>query len=145
MKNRIIAVLVLAFSSLLSGILISKMSFIGRVGITIIYNEYAILKSWWKTALLFFVIQVVLFIIFSIWQKKNVSKLKQFILPMVFLIMGFGGLYYTYHDFTETSHRLLKASFHFGFYLFWMTWFANCMYFLIIKPTNENEILEENI
>lgn len=143
MKNRIIAILVLAFSSLLSGILISKMSFIGRVGITIIYNEYAILKSWWKTALLFFIIQAVLFAVFSIWQNKNSSKLKQFILPVIFLIIGFVGLYYTYHDFTQTSHRLLKASFHFGFYLFWMTWFANCIYFLIIKPGDEDKVLEE--
>lgn len=142
MKNRIIAVLVLAFSSLLSGILISKMSFIGRVGITIIYNEYAILKSWWKTALLFFAIQAILFVVFSIWQKQNTSKLKQFILPIIFLFIGFGGLYYSYNDFTQTSHRLLKASFHFGFYLFWMTWFANCIYFLIKRPKEEN-VLEE--
>lgn len=143
MKNRIITVLVLAILSLLSGILISKMSFIGKVGITIIYNEYTILKSWWQTALLMFVIQLIVFGILSFSQHKKQSKVKRSILPIVFILIGVAGFYYTYYDFTETSHRLMKKSFHFGFYLFWITWFINCFFFFSTKP-KQVELTESN-
>ncbi len=134
MKNRLITLLVLAILSLLSGILISKMSFIGKVGITLIYNEYTIFKSWWQTALVMFIIQLIIFGILSFSQHKKQSKFKRSILPILFILIGVAGFYYTYYDFTETSHRLMKKSFHFGFYLFWMTWFINCFFFFSTKP-----------
>ncbi|MBF0596990.1 hypothetical protein [Faecalibacter rhinopitheci] len=132
MKNRIILVLILAFLSLLSGILISKMSFIGKVGITFFYDEYTIFKSWWKTGLLFFVIQMIIFGLLSFFHFENNSVFKQKIVPIIFIIIGVIGVYYTYYDFTETSHRLMKTSFHMGFYLFWIGWFISCIYYLIL-------------
>ncbi len=131
MKNKIIHLLILAFSSLLSGIMISKMSFIGKVGITIIYNDYTILKSWWKTALLMFVIQVVLFLVLNSWNNKTEGTVKKYLLPIIFLLIGMIGWGYSYYDFTETSHRMMKTSFHIGFYLFWITWLGNCIYPII--------------
>ena len=143
MKNKIIHLLILAFSSLLSGIMISKMSFIGKVGITIIYNEYTILKSWWKTALLLFAIQAIIFVVLSVWKMKTTKRLKQLLLPFIFLSAGIIGLIYTYYDFTETSHRLLKKTFHFGFYIFWLTWFGNCIFFMSKQKKKLEEIPQE--
>ncbi|MFV0144248.1 hypothetical protein NZD85_11055 [Empedobacter stercoris] len=143
MKNKIIHLLILAFSSLLSGIMISKMSFIGKVGITIIYNEYTILKSWWKTALLLFAIQAIIFVVLSVWKMKTTKRLKQLLLPLIFLSIGIIGLIYTYYDFTETSHRLLKKTFHFGFYIFWLTWFGNCIFFMSKQKKKLEEIPQE--
>ncbi|MFV0154975.1 hypothetical protein OBK20_02925 [Empedobacter falsenii] len=143
MKNKIIHLLILAFSSLLSGIMISKMSYIGKVGITIIYNEYTILKSWWKTALLLFAIQAIIFVVLSVWKMKTTKRLKQLLLPLIFLSIGIIGLIYTYYDFTETSHRLLKKTFHFGFYIFWLTWFGNCIFFMSKQKKKLEEIPQE--
>ncbi|MFV0210536.1 hypothetical protein OBK22_01795 [Empedobacter falsenii] len=143
MKNKIIHLLILAFSSLLSGIMISKMSFIGKVGITIIYNEYTILKSWWKTALLLFAIQAIIFVVLSVWKMKTTKRLKQLLLPFIFLSIGIIGLIYTYYDFTETSHRLLKKTFHFGFYIFWLTWFGNCIFFMSKQKKKLEDIPQE--
>ncbi|MFV0223894.1 hypothetical protein OBJ96_02115 [Empedobacter falsenii] len=143
MKNKIIHLLILAFSSLLSGIMISKMSFIGKVGITIIYNEYTILKSWWKTALLLFAIQAIIFVVLSVWKMKTTKRLNQLLLPFIFLSIGIIGLIYTYYDFTETSHRLLKKTFHFGFYIFWLTWFGNCIFFMSKQKKKLEEIPQE--
>ncbi len=143
MKNKIIHLLILAFSSLLSGIMISKMSLIGKIGITIIYNEYTILKSWWKTALLLFIIQVVIFIALSIWDANTVKRFKRLLLPLVFLFIGIIGFIYTYYDFTETSHRLLKKTFHIGFYIFWLTWFGNCLFFMTKKMQKIEDIPKE--
>ena len=47
MKNVTILGLVQALLSLISGILISKMSFIGKIGISTMYREYTIFKTWW--------------------------------------------------------------------------------------------------
>lgn len=143
MKNKIIHLLILAFSSLLSGIMISKMSLIGKIGITIIYNEYTILKSWWKTALLLFAIQTIIFVVLSIWNAKTTKRFKQLLLPFIFFFVGIFGLIYTYHDFTETSHRLLKKTFHIGFYIFWLTWFGNCIFFMMKKNQKLEEIPSE--
>ncbi|MCA4777922.1 hypothetical protein HX088_07995 [Empedobacter sp. 225-1] len=123
--------------------MISKMSFIGKVGITIIYNEYTILKSWWKTALLLFAIQAIIFVVLSVWKMKTTKRLKQLLLPFIFLSIGIIGLIYTYYDFTETSHRLLKKTFHFGFYIFWLTWFGNCIFFMSKQKKKLEEIPQE--
>ncbi|MCA4809872.1 hypothetical protein IF128_08980 [Empedobacter stercoris] len=123
--------------------MISKMSFIGKVGITIIYNEYTILKSWWKTALLLFAIQAIIFVVLSVWKMKTTKLLKQLLLPFIFLSIGIIGLIYTYYDFTETSHRLLKKTFHFGFYIFWLTWFGNCIFFMSKQKKKLEEIPQE--
>jgi len=106
------------------------MSFIGKVGITFLYDEYTILKTWWQTALLFFILQMILFTVMYYFHYKEASIYKRKILPIVLIVIGGIGLYFTYIDFTETSHRLMKTSFHIGFYLFWITWFVNCIYFL---------------
>ena len=60
MKNLSILTLIQALLSLVSGILISKMSFIGKIGVSTFYSQYAVFKTWWKTALILFIVQFVL-------------------------------------------------------------------------------------
>ncbi|QTV06449.1 hypothetical protein [Faecalibacter bovis] len=136
MKNKIILVLLLAFLSLLSGILISKMSLLSKAGITFIYNEYSILKSWWKTGLIMFVIQIIIFFILSIIQKNTDKKVRYYGFPLIIIIIGTVGFYMTYFNFTETSNRLMNNSFKIGFYLFWLTWIGNSLSFFLNKKPN---------
>ncbi|HEY4539932.1 MAG TPA: hypothetical protein VIG94_07990 [Faecalibacter sp.] len=133
MKNRFILLLILALFSIVSGVLISKMSFIGKVGITFLYDEYTILKSWWQTALMLFVVQMGIFGLMYYFHFKQTAVLMRKILPLILIVVGIIGLYLTFIDFTETSHRLMSTSFHMGFYLFWITWFINCIYFLVLQ------------
>ena len=90
MKNLSILTLIQALLSLVSGILISKMSFIGKIGVSTFYSQYAVFKTWWKTAL-----------------------------------------------------KVMKFSFHAGFYLFWITWFITCFYFLLSKGAKQTTDLPE--
>lgn len=144
MKNKIILVLILAFLSLLSGILISKMSLLSKVGITFIYDEFSLLKSWWKTGLALFIVQMMLFSILGLIQNQKASMLRYYGFPLLFIILGLIGCYLTYLDFTETSHRLMNSSFKIGFYIFWITWLINCFSFLKKRNSlQELEIIEE--
>jgi hypothetical protein len=134
MKNiKVIPILiVLQFVfSCLQAYLITKISWIGRIGIRFFYKEYTILRSGWKTAALFFAIQ--LFIILLLWfiQKKCLPRISYWT-GCVLLVLALIGLMLTYNDFQHTyTHRLLKERFHLGFYLFWTGWIISCIYFLI--------------
>lgn len=142
MRGRVILILIQSTLSLISGILVSKMSFLGKVGISLIYREYSILKVWWKAAILFFAIQ--LFVIFALSVVKRVYNVKTTRLVAITLfIFGLLGIYLTYIDFTETSHKMLNSSFHAGFYLFWVSFFVTCAYFMNFKIKNEKTINDD--
>lgn len=125
--------LLVVFQAILMGIagyLISEISFIGRVGINFFYKEYSIFKSAPKTAILFFVIQLVLIGIQWIMNRRYDRKIAN-IVSGILLVVALLGLYATYNDFQHTlSHRLLKEKFHLGFYLFWLGWISTCVYFM---------------
>ena len=110
MKNVTILGLVQALLSLISGILISKMSFIGKIGISTMYREYTIFKTWWKTALLLLVIQLVLIAVLQLFKAK-VSVSFSRLLAFLLIVLGGIGAYFTYIDFTTTSHKMMKLSF----------------------------------
>ena len=137
MKNLSRLALVQALLSTISGVLISKMSLIGRVGVSLAYREYTIFKTWWKTALLLFAIQVVLIVILQVVRSKTGAALGRLV-ALLLLVVGFIGAYLTYDDFTNTSHKVMKASFHFGFYLFWAAWAITCLYFLFFHRKGES-------
>jgi hypothetical protein len=125
--------LLLLFEMLISvttGILMSKMSWVGRMGINLIRTEYKIFKSWWKTALVIFTIQLALLLIQWVVKRTcalNTSRLIFFF----FLLLGIAGLGYTYYDFsTVYEHRIMKERFHLGGYLFWIGWISSNLYFL---------------
>lgn len=135
MKNVTILALFQALSSVVSSVLISKMSFIGRIGISTMYREYLIFKTWWKTALVLFAVQLLLILTLQIVKKINLKIQK--ILAITLIIIGITGTYFTYIDFTTTSHRMMKFSFHSGFYLFWLSWFITCFYFLLQRKPKQ--------
>ena len=128
-------VLFLAILSAVSGYLLSKASFVGRVGINIFYKEYRFLKIWWQGALLVFAVLLILLYLQGLVQKKLVfSKAKMVHTGAIFVAMI--GLYFTYNDFRyTTTHRLLGERFHLGGYLFWLGWIMISLFFLVQKKT----------
>lgn len=132
MKKFWLLVLSMLVLSLISGYLISKMSFIGKVGINFFYREYAIFKVWWQTAALFFGIQFTLILLQTLAKTKWIS--------WIVLILAVAGLVITFIDFNnEFSHKILREKFHVGFYLFFIATIMHSIYFLLsdsrkIKP-----------
>jgi len=128
----------------LAGWLISKISWIGRAGINLVYKEYSIFKSWWKTALLLFVIQMVLLLLQNVIRKKYSRPIAN-IASIVLLVTALGGLFATYSDFNNNfSHRLLKEKFHLGFYLFWLGWISTCLYYIFSPGRSDASIRKAN-
>jgi hypothetical protein len=132
-KRISILVVFLAALSCLSGYLMSKASFIGRLGMTYVYKEYRFLKTWWKGALTVFIVWMILLIIQLIIERK-LSKQKAIVVHVIFILRALAGLYFTYSDFQNTtSHRWLKERFHIGAYLFWLGWIIISVFCMIQK------------
>lgn len=136
MKNKwIILILIQAIISLVAGILLSKMSLIGRIGVSTVYTEYGFMKHWYKGFVAVFIIQLVLIAI--LWAVKRTTTFKNFsLVNLIFVIIGLIGLLYTFYDFTSTSHKYMNSQFHAGGYLFWAGWFVSCIFFFFarVKP-----------
>lgn len=133
-----------ALLSTISGVLLSQMSFVGKVGISVVYREYGIFKIWWKAALLLFAVQLALLLI--LWLiKKLLPRRLALAVFLLFLLFGLVGAYFTYLDFTTTTHRVMKTSFHTGVYLFWGTWALACIYFMVVprKKQRHGEPIDE--
>lgn len=123
----------LAALATLSGYLMSKASFVGRLGMTYVYKEYRFLKTWWKGALAVFVAWMILLLIQWIIEKK-LSKQKATLIHILFILLAVAGLYFTYADFQHTtSHRWLKERFHIGAYLFWLGWIIISVFYMVQK------------
>lgn len=119
--------------SLISGVLVSEMSFIGRVGINLFHKNYELLTYWWKTAILFFVLLLLLDLVQFLLKRKSI---RANLYITVLLIIGLLGLFASFQDFTTNfSHKLLKERMHVGFYLFWLTWIGTNLYFLTLPGT----------
>jgi hypothetical protein len=138
MKRNIFFLGLLAVLSVVSGYLMSKASWIGRVGMTFFYKEYNLLKIWWQGAIAVFIMLILLFVLHSfIHMKLRIAGARA--LHFLLLLLAVGGLYLTYDDFTnELSHRMLGWRFHYGFYLSWADWMLICIFFLFKKkpPTD---------
>jgi len=72
MKNKIIGIIVIAFSSFFCGILISIMSYMNKSHVNASYLENPIFSSWWKMGLIFFIIQFFIFSCFIL--LKNIRQ-----------------------------------------------------------------------
>jgi len=133
LKRNSVAVFLLAVLSLLAGYLLSGISLVGRTGISVMYKEYTFLKSWWKGALIVFIVWMILFIFQSVVLKR-VSKSISNIVNIVLLIIAVAGLFFSYSDFHNSlSHRWLGQRFHFGVYLFWLGWMGISVFLLLEK------------
>lgn len=117
--------------SILSGYLMARASFIGRLGMTYVYREYGFLKTWWKGALAVFFVWMIVLIIQALVDRKG-SRTWATIVPVVFIVAALAGLYLTYSDFQHTTtHRWLKEKFHIGAYLFWLGWIIISLFSLV--------------
>ena len=139
MKRSTSLLLFHALLSVVSGILITQMSLLGRIGIHTMYRQFMVFRSWWKTALLLFAAQCLLLgLLWGVQKMANLSVAKK--TAWLLLIVGIAGFGATYWDFSTTMHKVMKAKFHVGFYLFWIGWWVSCLYFITIKnekPNNE--------
>lgn len=128
MKLRQILIIILGFFSILSGYLMSKASLVGKAGMSLFYREYNFLKSWWKGALLVFIVMMILYVLQGLLQKRVPKPRTAQVIILVFAAVG---LYFTYNDFRHTlSHHLLGERFHLGVYLFWLSWMLISLYYL---------------
>ncbi|XZF16161.1 cytochrome d ubiquinol oxidase subunit II [Chitinophagaceae bacterium MMS25-I14] len=126
-------VILLACLSLISGYLFSHMSWIGRVGINLMYKDYSFLKVWWQGALVVFIVFMALLVLQYV-VHRYMPKSKANIVHLIALFAAVFGLYYTYHDFQHYyAHRWLKEKFHLGAYIFWFGWMAISLFYLFSK------------
>jgi len=142
MKRNYILVISLTFFSLITGYLLSAISFIGRAGISLFYTRYQFLKTWWKGALLVFIVWMSLFFVQTVFYKRGSVKTSK-IIQIVLLAIAIAGIFFSYSDFRNTlSHRWLGERFHLGVYLFWLGWIAITIFLALQKklPANIPEI-----
>lgn len=141
MFKRLLIILLVAQAllTLLETYLISKVSFIGKIGIAIIHREYQLLRSPWKTFLLLYCLQLIVVFVLTTIRKRNSNKRLLFSAAII-IVIALLGLFATFHDFQNTySHRLLKERFHLGFYLFWFAMITTGIFF-ILNPKPEAEL-----
>lgn len=152
-KNITILVFIQLSLAIISAVLISNMSTLGRIGISLMYKQYTVFKTPWKTTLIIFGIQVCLVLLLAFFKRFTSSKLSHFV-SFIFFVIGIIGAYYTYIDFTTTSHKHMKFYFHFGFYLFWFNWIFSCIFFFFLKgrknitpstPQDINQPIQPNL
>ncbi|RYY61803.1 MAG: cytochrome d ubiquinol oxidase subunit II [Chitinophagaceae bacterium] len=143
MKKKIsILVLCHALFTLVQVFLISKISFIGKIGIALMYKEYKFLRSFPKTYFLLFGVQLLVVGILTYTHRKQPRK-NHLIACAVIFALAVLGLWYTYNDFVHNySHRLLKERFHLGFYLFWLGMMASCIFFAILPGQKAVALVE---
>lgn len=129
-RNNLAFLLYLALLSILSGWLMSHMSWAGRWGINWFHKEYKFLKVWYRGAGTVFVVLLLLFLVQWLIDRKlgkNAARSVQ----AVCLVAAIVGLWFTYTDFrTDFTHRILKERFHLGAYLFWIGWISISLYLL---------------
>ena len=127
--------------SIISGVLLSKASLVGRTGINLFYKEYKFLKLWWQGSLVVFATLLLVFGIHSLLEKRFRGKVAN-IIHILSIVVALTGLYFTYQDFRHSvSHRLLGERFHLGAYLFWTGWVMIGVYFLLVK-TNKRHVIQ---
>lgn len=136
-KRSVLFIAILAVMSVITGYMMSSISWIGRIGMSIFYKEYGFLKVWWQAAIVVFFVWLIIFAAHSM-IKKRVSKASALAGNLISMIVAIGGLYFTYSDFrNDFSHGLMGEPFHIGFYLFWLGWISISLYFLAEKSSRE--------
>lgn len=140
MKRLLPLIAALAGMSVVSGILLSKMSFLARTSMSIFrkkYQYYAFMKVWWQGALYFFIV-LMLLLALQVYIHKKWSKKNSIFAQCVFLFLAIVGLYFTYRDFrTDITHRWAGERLHLGFYLFWIAWAMISVFMLLSKNTTK--------
>ncbi|MBS1615780.1 MAG: hypothetical protein JST06_06630 [Bacteroidetes bacterium] len=134
-RGPLIFVVFLAALSLLSGWLMSHMSWLGRIGITLFHRDFRFLKVWYKGAALIFFLLIILYGLQSLMKKKCSARQGKW-LQVLAIIAALAGLWLTFRDFqTDFSHSILKERFHLGVYLFWVGWI--CISLRLLWPQGD--------
>lgn len=140
MKRAATLTLFLLILSAVSGVLLSNASWVGKMGMSLFYQEYNFLKIWWKGAGLIFFLLTGLYGLQSLIHKTT-GKRTSTAVHIFALLVALAGLYFSYRDFRhDFSHRLLGERFHIGVYLFWIGWMVISIYLLL---TGKHEKAEE--
>lgn len=134
-RNYYILSALLLLIALLSSILTSGISFVGRVGVNTFYKNYHFFKIWWQGALVCLgLLVLVTLLLYGIDRKFKGSK--RVLLLIIFLFAFLGGLYITYSDFrNDLAHRWLGERFHLGVYLYWIGFCISSLFFLLTQRT----------
>lgn len=126
-------VLFLFVLSGIAGYLLSKASLVGRVGISLFYQQYKFLKVWWQAGLVVFAVWMLLFFLQG-WAEQKFQPMTLKLVQMGIVVAAMIGLYFTYQDFRHNlAHRWLGERFHLGGYLFWIGWVIISVYYLTKK------------
>lgn len=137
-KKQFSFILFLATLSVVSGVLLSKMSLLARTGISVFkkkYALYAFMKTWWQGAFLFFGVLMFLLIVQRKLQQ-SMSVRNGIMLQIACIFLALMGLFYTYNDFrSDLTHRWAGERLHLGFYLFWLGWVSVSLFLLVQKKT----------
>ncbi|RYY58034.1 MAG: hypothetical protein EOO09_00235 [Chitinophagaceae bacterium] len=120
--------------------LISKISFIGKVGIAMMYKEYKFLRSFPKTYAYLILTQLLVIGVLT-YTHQRLSRRRHYMTCGVVFLLALVGLWYTYNDFVHNySHRLLKERFHLGFYLFWIGMMISAVFFALLPATKPKQL-----
>jgi hypothetical protein len=123
--------------SVVVGYLLSNVSFVGKIGIGVFYEQYDFLKDWWKGAILVFAVWIFLYALQSLIQR-TASRGVSIAVDIAALLAALVGLYLSYDDFRrDLSHRWLGERFHIGIYLFWIGWLIISIYLLLNRKNKE--------
>jgi hypothetical protein len=143
MRRNIPFILFLGVLSAISGWLMSRMSWIGRVGVNLFHKEYKFLKVWYKGAGVVFAILLAFFIIQWLLNRRLLTPIARTVHIMA-LLAAICGLWLTYADFrTDFSHGLLKERFHLGAYLFWIGWMSISLFLLATARSQKRPLQTE--
>jgi len=125
--------------SVLSGIMLSNATWVGKIGMGLFYKEYTFLKVWYKGAALVFLVLMTLYTLQSLAQKTLAHSTAK-IIHIIALLTAVSGLIFSYLDFRKDfSHRLMGERFHIGVYLFWIGWLIISIYLLLTKKNVQAE------
>lgn len=148
MKKIFPLIAITAALSLLSGILMSKMSFLARTSMNIFrkkYQYYEFMRTWWQGALAVFSV-LMLFMVIQLLVKKRYPKTVSTVVQAGSLLLAIAGLYLTYHDFRhDLTHRWVGERFHLGFYLFWIGWMIVSIYVWGLAPYKKQPDPDMNV
>lgn len=132
MKRFLPVLLILACVSLVSGLLLSRASLVGRVGISLFYRKYSFLKTWWQGAVTVFVV-LILFLIIQGFIQYKLPVARSRLIHYILILAALAGLVFTYLNFRHsTTHRWLGERFHIGAYLFWLGWIVISIFYLML-------------
>lgn len=137
MRKHALFILFLIGLSLSSGWLMSRMSWIGRLGLNWFHQDLEFLKTWYWGGGLVFILLFVLFLL-QYSMRRNSLPLVGISIQLVALLLATLGFWFCWVDFkSDLSHHLMKQNFHSGVYLFWIGWACTSSYILLrVGPKN---------